>query len=160
MRLSSLTACDLMPSIPFHILNRSPSHSAVNGCMICFLRFHASHQCQICKINTFLEHRDFWAVKPYDPDLSFRIPVSSVRLLVTRKAMSVPPRKLYVLTVKYYLSSFVSKRNKCGSDCLTPCCFCIPESGGEKNPLADLLNTNSSAKCCTLWTCSQRIMGN
>lgn len=59
--------------------------------------------------------------------------LSSVRLLVTRKAMSVPPGELYVLTVKYYFSSFVSKRNKCGSDCLTPCCFCIPESRKKKN---------------------------
>lgn len=146
-----------MPSIPFHILNRSPSHSAVNGCMICSLRFHTSHQCQICKINTFLEHRDFWAVKPYNPHLSFRIPVSSVRLIVTRKAMSVPPKELYVLTLKYYLISFVSKRNKCGSDCLTPCCFCIPESRGERVWL--IYSTQITLHSTAHFT-SQRIMDN
>lgn len=76
---------------------------------------------------------------------------SRCHLLVTRKAMSVPPGEIYVLSVKYYFSSFVSKRNKCGSDCLTPCCFCIPESRGGKKTLADLLNTNSSAHFEGLW---------
>lgn len=41
----------------------------------------------------------------------------SVGLLVIQKALSVPPRELYVLIVKYYLITSVSKKNKCCSDC-------------------------------------------
>lgn len=85
--------------------------------MICSLSFHTWHQCQIHEINPFLENWNSNRQTLLKLLPSMWVLMLSVGLLVIQKALSVPPRELYVLIVKYYLITSVSKKNKCCSDC-------------------------------------------